>query len=375
MALRVLLADESATIKKVMQLALQDYGVEVRSVPIGLDVVPVAKSFKPDIIFADILLSKKNGYEVCAEVKADSVLSKIPFVLMWSGFMDYDQGRADKSGVNDRLEKPFDADKLRTLVKSLVPETNENIISNYITFPNLPEIQEDQKPEAKSIVDLEEQEKTNISNPVRWSDNSYKRDNIDSNFGFTDLGKKPLAFDSNLESANAETDVGEVDDFQPVPLPKRGTAKIISQIAELKKTETQDPNDLWKFRDLNQDESNDLSDITAVDISTKSQPSISFDEIDLSNAPISTTTENEMDLVQLGIKQQPSVNAKPASFSKEQIIKEAIGTLTSTENIEHLIKKEAHGIIEEIAWKVLPEICERIVREEIQKLLKDSERL
>jgi CheY-like chemotaxis protein len=69
MALRVLLADESSTIKKVMQLALQDFGVEVKAVPIGVDVVQVAKSFEPDIIFADILLAKMNGYEVSKATK------------------------------------------------------------------------------------------------------------------------------------------------------------------------------------------------------------------------------------------------------------------------------------------------------------------
>jgi len=50
MALRVLLADESSTIKKVMQLALSDFAVEVRSVPVGFDVLPVAQNFKPDIV-------------------------------------------------------------------------------------------------------------------------------------------------------------------------------------------------------------------------------------------------------------------------------------------------------------------------------------
>ena len=60
MALRVLLADESSTIKKVFQLALQDFAVEVRPVNIGVDVAMVAKNFKPDIIFADVMLQKKE---------------------------------------------------------------------------------------------------------------------------------------------------------------------------------------------------------------------------------------------------------------------------------------------------------------------------
>ena len=91
MALRVLLADESSTIKKVISLALQDFAVEVKVVHSGVDVVEVAKQFGPDIIFADVLLQKKNGYEVCFDVKADPLLNKIPVVLMWSSFMDLDE--------------------------------------------------------------------------------------------------------------------------------------------------------------------------------------------------------------------------------------------------------------------------------------------
>src|SRR5690606_20789003 len=113
MALRVLLADESTTIKKVMQLALQDFAVEVKAVHVGIDVVEVARSFKPDVIFADILLQKKNGYEVSADLKRDEGLKSIPVVLMWSSFMDLDENLAQQSGADGRLEKPFDVENLR----------------------------------------------------------------------------------------------------------------------------------------------------------------------------------------------------------------------------------------------------------------------
>src|SRR5690606_27290914 len=108
MALRVLLADESSTIKKVFQLALQDFAAELKPVNLGVDVLPVAQSFKPDIIFADVLLQKRNGYEVSAELKQDPALKSIPVVLMWSGFMELDEDKYQASMANAQLEKPFD---------------------------------------------------------------------------------------------------------------------------------------------------------------------------------------------------------------------------------------------------------------------------
>lgn len=138
MALRVLLADESTTIKKVMQLALQDFAVEVKSVQSGVDVIEVAKSFEPDIIFADVLLQKKNGYEVCSELKRNvdnQSISKIPVVLMWSSFMDLDERAASSCGADRRLEKPFDVEHLRQIVSELVPKTQSQRLAQFLKFP------------------------------------------------------------------------------------------------------------------------------------------------------------------------------------------------------------------------------------------------
>lgn len=142
MALRVLLADESSTIKKVFQLALQDYAVDVRPVNVGVDVQTVAKNFKPDIIFADVLLQKKNGYDVAAELKQDPTLQSIPIVLMWSGFMELDEDKLQASHADAKLEKPFDVAALRKLVADLVPRTKEQRMSQFLTFPKMPDIQE-----------------------------------------------------------------------------------------------------------------------------------------------------------------------------------------------------------------------------------------
>lgn len=134
MALRVLLADESTTIKKVMQLALQDFAVEVKAVHAGIDVLEVARAFLPDIIFADVLLQKKNGYEVAAIVKNDPELRSIPVVLMWSSFMDLDDAQARSSGADARLEKPFDVETLRKQVLDLVPKTRSQRLAHFLEF-------------------------------------------------------------------------------------------------------------------------------------------------------------------------------------------------------------------------------------------------
>lgn len=150
--MRVLLADESSSIKKVIQLALQDMGVEIKTVHLGVDVPEVSRQFFPDIIFADVLLQKRNGYETCSDLKQDSQLQQIPVVLMWSSFMELDQQKFRECGANGQLEKPFDVDDLRSLVINLVPKLRNNPVSSYIGFaPALKmEMQEETHPPAAS---------------------------------------------------------------------------------------------------------------------------------------------------------------------------------------------------------------------------------
>lgn len=139
MALRVLLADESVTIKKVIQLALQDFAVEVKAVPVGLEVLEVAKAFQPDLVFADVLLQKRSGYEVCRDLKAEPQTAAIPVVLMFSAFMELDQAQLDECGADGRLEKPFEVENLRSLVLQLVPRTRSQRLATFLEFPKSPD--------------------------------------------------------------------------------------------------------------------------------------------------------------------------------------------------------------------------------------------
>lgn len=145
MALRVLLADESSTIKKVIQLSLQDFNVDVKSVTVGLDVLSVAKTFRPEVVLADVLLAKRSGYEVCHDLKNDPETQSIPVVLMWSGFMEIDEQKARLCGADRRLEKPFDASALRQIIQELVSRAQNNPVSSFLQFPPLPPFEEAKK--------------------------------------------------------------------------------------------------------------------------------------------------------------------------------------------------------------------------------------
>ncbi len=340
MALRVLLADESSTIKKVMQLALQDFAVEVKAVPIGLDVLQVARSFNPDIVFVDVLLAKKNGYEVSAELKADSMLKKTPIVLMWSGFMELDEAKATASKIDRRLEKPFDAETLRALVKDLVPPMGTNAIADFLSFPDMPEMVEEVKEEARQAA---------AKAPMAGKSPSAPK---------APASKKPTA-----EPEIQLEEIEEPEEFQSVPLPKTH-AQTPGRGPAAKST----PKDEWAQQDLSR-----------YKIDLPKEDSFSMDAADLTHTSIALSSgieEISLDDIDNPMPQPrkptPAVQAPVSkTFSSQTSANIALDPMRA----EELLLQEARAVLENVAWKILPEIVERVVREELQKLLKDAERL
>jgi len=226
MALRVLLADESGTIKKVFQLTLQDFAVDVRAVSVGLDVLSVTKSFKPDIIFADVLLAKKSGYEVCHELKADPETAQIPVILMWSGFMEIDEQRARLSGADRRLEKPFDPSALRGLVQDLVKKTRENPVSSFIQFPPLPEFQEPTA--ATPTADKKEPRPPKLD--VQNNDINLVIDDTDTEAEDEWVQKPPPATHSPVSTASpSQITIDTAEEFSEFPLTSAPNIEKLSQ--------------------------------------------------------------------------------------------------------------------------------------------------
>jgi two-component system cell cycle response regulator len=332
MALRVLLADESSSIKRVMQLALQDFGVEVKAVPVGLDVVSVTRSWSPDIIFVDTLLAKMSGYDVSAALKNTPDLKHLPIVLMWSSFLEVDEKKAQASQANRRLEKPFDAETLRAIVKELVPAVNDNALSNYLSFPNLPDfVEKQQAPPAHFAA--------STSTPVTHDDHTVIMDDLDDPEDFSQVPLPNLY--ANRNSNENHTDTHTDNSTEPWKTDNLDRFKI------------QIPKDDYGNFEENFGNIEDASIV--VTGAGHGQQELHMSDLDdvvstsnTKNRPISSTFESS--------SSHSSPSLDPA-------------------HAEHILREQVRAVLQEIAWKVIPDIAERIVREEIQKLLKDAEKL
>jgi two-component system cell cycle response regulator len=351
MALRVLLADESSTIKKVMQLALSDFGVEVKAVPVGLDVLSVTKTFKPDIIFADVLLTKRSGYDVSQELKNDSETAHIPVVLMWSSFMEVDEKKVSDSLADGRLEKPFDSENLRSLVNNLVKKTAENPVSNFLSFPDMPQFEETPG-ENRASHSRESALAGEISNVFQIPEDEDGHTTIqpfnhsDEEFAAVPLSGTPRSPDEADEGGWAHQDLTKFKIQIPESESPDFAAKfVIPQAEDLDQAHVEVEGD---FEEISFHEHGpDLAENFAkkVEKSVKDQ------------------------MIETLAKKAPA--AKPASNAQPKV--QSRGD-TDTDLMEKVIREEAREVIESICWKMLPEIAERVVREEINKILRDSEK-
>jgi len=117
---KILLADDSITIQKVVELTFSDGDYEVIAVNNGAKAIQKLSEMRPDIILSDIIMPEKNGYEVCEFVKSHPEYRNIPVVLLTGTFEPFDPDRADKAGCDAVVTKPFESQSLIHKVEELV---------------------------------------------------------------------------------------------------------------------------------------------------------------------------------------------------------------------------------------------------------------
>lgn len=120
MALKLLLADESLTIQKVIKLALSNDGYEIQTVSDGNQFLEQLTLFRPDAALVDIGISGRSVFEIKQIAQDDPDLADIPFILMSSAFEKIDEAKVALLNFEGRLTKPFDPSHLRQVIKEVL---------------------------------------------------------------------------------------------------------------------------------------------------------------------------------------------------------------------------------------------------------------
>ena len=401
MSNKLLLADDSITIRKVVGIIFANEDYELSVVDNGGEALAKAREISPDIILADVMMPDKTGYEVCTEIRNDPALSNIPLLLLAGAFEPFDEEKARQCGADDFITKPFESHQLLEKVKQLIelgkerkaaqpvqePEavTPELIQPSFIVPPptasmpgeieattlGLGEVDEES---AFLIEDLSEEEEIIEALPEDdlWGAFELEEvDNVDDGEFETLLEEEAIEPFGKFETTAPEIAGAPPEEIGTVWKPSEETFTLGDEIqaGQFEIVSGEKPADL----SLEQRKTVTEPDMGGIFVLGDDAPDLSYlgeqpsvakpamPEVDLQFAP-------EEEYVPVILPIEPAApTVQPAAPVALQPSVQGEPTL-SEEQLASIVAKISRDIIEKIAWEVVPDLAEMMIREEIRKI-------
>ena len=351
---KLLLADDSATIQKVIDLTFADEGVRVVAVGNGQEAIEKLLEVEPDIVLADVFMPSPNGYEVCEYVKTNEKLKHIPVMLLVGSFEPFDEAEARRVGADDILTKPFQSirrliDRVGALVTAPPPVEKERPTAE------LPKVEEPEDEEA--FMDTYELEVTTadtlkldealikheqqVEQPVAATESSPREEKMepetrnDSDV-LLDLGEPVGAWVADEE----EEFVLDLDD-EPAAAPAYAAAPMRTFV-EPQVTEAAAAAGAY--------ESNYQPEVHSsfADTQEVAYPS---DVAVVEPEPEPAFAEPE-----------PAVAAPSTGLTADQLTPEMIDAIA-----RRVVEMMSDKVVREIAWEVVPDLAELLIKQQLEK--------
>jgi CheY-like chemotaxis protein len=352
MSRTILLADDSLTIQKVVELTFADTDYEVVAVSSGDELMERIPEVRPDLVICDVIMPGRDGYDVCQEIKSSSEHLHLPVILLTGTFEPFDRDRAIAVGCSEIITKPFEAKKLVDAVERLAAS-----------------------PAAPPPSSVDTHEAVPTEEPM-----AVEHDDVESDAGVQDFELET----SELPEVEAPPEFGDLEDVTPDPA-KTLAAEDFAAIMEAEKTEavSLDPEPEMAEEPFVDDEpfptdepvgeveapaepEVDNSLTTPIDVAAvmaDHQPEVEFAAAEEIGAP-----ENSNDDADTQDFETPPIESKPEDNG---------GVGLSDEDVDRIARRLlelAGDRIENIAWDVIPDMAEVVVRERVRELEADADR-
>jgi CheY-like chemotaxis protein len=377
---KMLLADDSVTIQKVVNLTFADEGIDVITVGDGDSAMEKIIEFKPDLVMADVNMPGLNGYQVCERIKEAPETRNLPVILLVGSFEPFDEAEAQRVGADDYMTKPFQS--IRQLVNKVTallgveepPEEEAESAEPAVTLePEPPESPvefervdgETESAESAEAFEREPSETAEMFEPAE-EEAEQSPEFIDT------LETEPRPF--------AETDAGDMAaatlrmDAPPTPVFDYGDAGMDDEMIESKSageisTEIKDEDDYAKTQPLSDQELKEFAFVGGK-LESESVPAPYYDSAN-------TVKIDEMNLLDLpplveetGIRpalevSEPEPVAAPVSEPAAPIVTE--------EMIAHIAARVVDRLAERIARALDADIVGEVTREVLREIDETSE--
>jgi len=326
MAKTILVADDSKTIRHVVQLTFQATEFRVVAVDSAMAAVERARTERPDLVLADIGMPGVDGYRLCQTLKAEGGTSHIPVLLMAGAFEAFDEARAATAKADGHIKKPFETQKLIDQVKALT--------GTAATAPIAPTFAASLAAKSVAPPPPAAQFKAPAVEPAQG------RSSFDP-FGAPPPSLAPAAGATpkkNWEEEPIEEDVGMDDEGineAAVGSPGYGPALEPPTPPDAEAIAARGKVDVWALQD----------------------------EAPAGARPQGRTTSDLEARPSAAVRLAPAIAnaAAPAVAAQAAALAPGIP--------RDVLLQAAREVIEQIAWEVVPELAETIIREEIRRLL------
>lgn len=382
MAKKLLVADDSLTIQKVIKLALSGDGYEIQTVSDGTECLQQAALFRPDVILIDIGLPGRSAFDIKKAANADPELARVPFVLMSSAFEKVDEAKVGLLRFDGRLTKPFDPSNLKDVLTQALKMNAGHGAKDFspsppprmATPPGAP-ARKSQGNEITSEIQVprpgfspspfaigNDDEPSQSSDDSLWNDSpgpqpfdlelQPSRDDSESDNDIRHLTESTVKMSGNLDDLGS-WNISENSKSSLPPIPEIFTGDLTQQkdYTALRNSEPSRGSGLdleFAPPPLSLLDPDFNSDSNSVPISPALAPSLSQSR--------AQSTMNALDM--------KSVIENQVNEQLEAVVKTAV-----QEMVQNLLQGAVKTQLEQMAKKALPEVAERVVKQEIRKIL------
>jgi len=413
MSKKLLLADDSITIRKVVGIIFTNEDCSLSVVEDGIAALEKAREIKPDVILADVLMPGKTGYEVCEEIRRDPELKDIPLLLLTGAFEPFDEDKARECGADDFISKPFESQQLLEKVNRLIELGNERITARTILEAEI-EVPQPPPPSPTAEVFTGETMVAFAQPEEGFGDEAFLIEELSASEGIIEalpeddpwgafeleepVKKTPGELEPGLDREFAELenmDLRSLGVEAPEPpletafAPPEYVAPSSPPAAEETFTlgeETEEAEfgmqmepeeEFFAFTPEEEAEGEEGSDGEIFLLGAESEEE-EFGTVSatpsLEMAPSEPEPELQFAPEEEYIPVIPPAAASPEpSFPAASVVEQAAASGEATlseEQLASLIGKVSRDIIEKIVWEVVPDLAEMLIREEIRKIKK-----
>ncbi len=368
MGKRILLAEDSLTIRKVFELTFAQSDIALTAVDNGDDAVRLAEETSPDLVVADVTLPGKDGFQVAEALRSSVKAGTCPVLILCGTLSPFDEGRFKKSGAQGVLFKPFESRELIDKVQEILRGTEEAARKEKETEEAAPQAEEPW--DFSDVLEEVEQEsgKAALASAAKRGEELLPGATLTSQKteGGLSLGEFDVSLDE-LEGGPAEP--AGPGSSEAAPEPETAPESALAHIeGELFTDAPEAVTDLSTAVEA-VEELEELEDLEEVVLLQEKGPMVETMH-PLPGPPPAPPPAAGMESA---LREQFSARAqdifeKVAAETVEKVLWEQMDRIAGE------ISARIRESVEAVAWEVIPQTAEALIREEISRIREQTEK-